>query len=836
MLYNYSYNTYSILFLRFSKYITKEALKRDSNMNINLIVCADKNFGIGKNNTLPWNYSKDLEFFKNSTISNNSKKINIVIMGNNTYKSIPEKRRPLKHRLNIVLTKNKELYNYDKDLNILDTKLVYFNDLISILYYLDNNKKYINDVWVCGGSYIYTQFLELHIVNNIYLTSIINSNFNCDTFFPSKYLKYFEPIDRTIESDYNKNSYSIIKDKLQFTSYSYKNKDELKYLTTICKILNKGISKMDRTKVGTISTFGKSFTYNIRNYRLPLFTHRKMFYRGIIEELLFFISGKTDTKLLESKNVNIWKGNTSREFLDSRNLNHLNEGDMGAGYSFQLRHFGADYINAETDYSNQGFDQLKYVIDLIKRDPHSRRILFSYWNPTDLDKVALPSCFLKDSLVLTKNGYIPIQKLNLDNDKVYTHEGEWQKIKSVYSYKYSGLIYYISCQYNTKYIKTTPEHPFYVIEKQNIGLLPYWCKAEDLHKDHLFCLPINKTEKLIKLNYDDEFSNYLLSTHNREITYEDCYFFGYFLKTGTYDSNNNYYISISDSDLINLHNYFDYFETISEHKNLNNNTYTKFKITDYKYYNYLHKFGNKKFNKFIPEWVVNLPPKYLTYFLKGFNYKNQNRFIVYSKQLAYTLQRIFAKMHLYLSITFLSKNRNSFSLKIIKNSKFIDNDFQYFPIKSIMSKTKQTDVYNLEVENDNSYIVQNVAVHNCHILYQFYINKDTNELSCSFYQRSSDFVLAANFNIVSAAVLTFMLCHITGYKPGKIIHTIGDVHIYQNHIEETKKMLNNFPYNFPIFHINDPDNKIKNIEDFKYDDFKILLYKSYDKYNFKMAV
>ena len=107
---------------------------------------------------------------------------------------------------------------------------------------------------------------------------------------------------------------------MHFTLLSYKNKDELKYMDTICKILNKGIDKMDRTKVGTLSTFGKSFTYNIRNYRLPLFTHRKMFYRGIIEELLFFISGKTDTKLLESKNVNIWKGNTTREFLDSRNL------------------------------------------------------------------------------------------------------------------------------------------------------------------------------------------------------------------------------------------------------------------------------------------------------------------------------------------------------------------------------------------------------------------------------------------------------------------------------------------------------------------------------------
>ena len=803
-------------------------------MNINLIVCTDSKFGIGKNNTLPWHYSKDLEFFKNSTISNNSKKINIVIMGNNTYKSIPETRRPLKHRLNIVLTKNTELNNHNEEENIFDTKLVYFNDVISILYFLDKNKKYIGNVWVCGGSNIYTQFLELHIVNNIYLTTIIHSDFNCDVFFPKKYLKYFQIIDKQVEYD-NNNSFSINKDELHFTLLSYKNKDELKYMNTICKILNKGIHKMDRTKVGTLSTFGKSFTYNIRNYRLPLFTHRKMFYRGIIEELLFFISGKTDTKLLESKNVNIWKGNTTREFLDSRNLNHLNEGDMGAGYSFQLRHFGAEYVNAKTDYSNQGFDQLKYVIDLIKRDPNSRRILFSYWNPVDLDRVALPSCFLKDSLVLTKKGYAPIQNLNID-DKVYTHKGNWEKIKSAYSYKYDGLIHYISCQYNTKYIKTTSEHPFYVIKKENIGSLPYWCKVEDLHGDHLLCLPINKKEKLIKLNFDDSYSYKSPTAYNREITFEDCYFFGYFLKSGTYDNSGNYYIAIYDSDLIHLHNHYDFLEIVSEHKSLNNKSYTKFKITDYKYLNYLYTFGNKTFNKRIPEWIVNLPHKYLTYFVKGFNYMNENKFIVRSKHLAYTLQRIFAKMHLYLSITFLPKKRYSYSLKIIKNSNLIDENFQYFPIKSISSKLKKIDVYNIEVENDNSYIVQNIAVHNCHILYQFYINKETNELSCSFYQRSSDFVLAANFNIVSAAVLTFMLCHITGYKPGKIIHTIGDVHIYQNHIEETKKMLNNIPYNFPILHINDPDNKIKNIEDFDYDNFKILLYKSYDKYNFKMAV
>lgn len=801
-------------------------------MNINLIVCADNDYGIGKNGTMPWHYTTDLQLFKYYTTSQDNTKRNVVIMGNNTYKSLPEKNKPLKNRINIVLTRDTTLSTDYESLNILDNTLLYFNDIISILYYLDKHKKEINEVWICGGSNVYKQFLDLHIVNKIYLTLLPKLNFDCETFFPKEYLKYFNLVDQRIDYDYNKQTFSINKDELHYYLYSYINKDEIKYMNTITKILNKGIEKLDRTKVGTLSKFGKSFTYNIRNYRLPLFTHRKMFIRGIIEELLFFISGNTDTKLLESKNVNIWKGNTSREFLDSRNLNHLKEGDMGAGYSFQLRHFGAEYINAETDYLNKGFDQLKYVIDLIKRDPNSRRILFSYWNPTDLDKVALPSCFLKDTLVLTKKGYKGIQNLQI-GEKVFTHESNWQKIKSIYSHKYEGKCYYISCKYNTKHLKTTSEHPFYVVDKNKIGSLPYWCKAENLNTEHLLCLPINKKEKLIKLNIDSESS---FIEHNRDITYEDCYFFGYFLKTGTYNNYGDFYIYINDCDLININSYFDNLEIISEHKTLNNKAYTKFKICDYKYTNYLYAFGNKVYNKKIPEWIINLPKKYLTYFLKGYNFNNQNKFLVQSKHISYSLQRIFAKLHLYLSITYLPKNKNSYSLKIIKNSKLIDNNFQYFPIQQITTKYLNDNVYNIEVENDNSYIVQNIAVHNCHILYQFYIDQTTNELSCSFYQRSSDFVLAANFNIVSAAILTFMLCHITGYKPGKIIHTIGDIHIYKNHIEETKKMLHNYPYNFPICHINDKDNSIKNIEDFKIEHFKILLYKCYQKYNFKMAV
>lgn len=798
-------------------------------MKFNLIVCVDNNYGIGRNNTIPWFYSKDLQIFKQLTSQLNS----VVIMGNNTYNSLPKKNKPLKNRLNIVLT--------SKSLESTHKNLIYFNDIISILIYLENNKKNINNVWVIGGESIYKQFLDLHIINNIYLTKISDHSFHCTTFFPSNYLKYFRLKDSYIENEYNKYSFSINKDTLEFILYTYQNKDENRYLECINKILNKGIYKLDRTNIGTISLFGKSFKYNIRNYRLPLFTHRKMFYRGIIEELLFFISGKTDTKILENKKVNIWKGNTSREFLDSRNLNYLQEGDMGAGYSFQLRHFGANYINSNTDYSNQGFDQLEYIIDLLKNNPNSRRILFSYWNPMDLNKVALPSCFLKNTLVLTKNGYQLIQNVKL-NDLVYTHKGNWKPINNIQMKLYNDNIYAISCRYNNKYIKTTKDHPFYVIDYKYdndyiLSKTPYWCKAKDLNiNKHLLCMPINQNEKLYKL---------FLNNKLKDITLEQCYVLGYFLKNGYISYDKNYYIYIHKDnnyiyDKLNLHLH------LFKSKERENSQYYNYIINNTEWHSILKEFGSKIYNKTIPEWIQDLPKINIIQFITGLNdaYNNKMHNITYkilSKNFAFSLQRLFAKLKIFISIKFIHNNnktypRYKYELEVIENYKLIDDNYIYYQMSNIEIKYKNTEVYNFEVDEDNSYIVQNIAVHNCHILYQFYVNTDKNELSCSFYQRSSDFVLAANFNVVSAAVLTFMLCHITGYKPGKVIHNIGDTHIYNNHIEETKKMLNNTPYNFPIMYIDDPKKEITNITDFKYENFKLLLYKSYDKYNFKMAV
>lgn len=132
--------------------------------------------------------------------------------------------------------------------------------------------------------------------------------------------------------------------------------------------------------------------YSLQNGVLPLFTTKRVFWRGIAEELLWFIRGSTDAKDLADKNIHIWDANGSRDFLDKQGLYHREEGDLGPVYGFQWRHFGAEYKDCHTDYTGQGVDQLAGVINKIKTDPNDRRIIMSAWNPPDIPKMALPPC------------------------------------------------------------------------------------------------------------------------------------------------------------------------------------------------------------------------------------------------------------------------------------------------------------------------------------------------------------------------------------------------------------------------------------------------------------
>jgi len=165
--------------------------------------------------------------------------------------------------------------------------------------------------------------------------------------------------------------------------------EEFAYLNLVRDLLANGDCR--QTRNGKVySLFGKTLEFDIKE-RFPLITTKKVFFRGIIEELLFFLAGQTDSKILENKNINIWKPNTTKEFIESRKLPY-NEGDMGPMYGFNWIHFGAKYINANSDYTNQGFNQLEQVLHLLKNDPSSRRIIMTSYNPSIAEEGVLYPC------------------------------------------------------------------------------------------------------------------------------------------------------------------------------------------------------------------------------------------------------------------------------------------------------------------------------------------------------------------------------------------------------------------------------------------------------------
>ena len=324
---------------------------------MNIIVATDINNGIGKNGKIPWNYPTDLQHFRKLTIHNT------VLMGRKTWDSLPIK--PLSWRLNIVLTRNKKL-KFPK-------QVIVIHDFESIPW-----DKIQGKLFIIGGQDIYKYALKQ--CNRIYYTKIY-TDYKCDRFFP-EFLNDFE-LEKTINSEKDLDFFIFKRKSSLFQEYQY--------LNLVNRIFTFGKVKSDRTNTGTLSIFGEKLEFSLENNTIPLLTTKRVFWRGIVEELLWFISGNTNSNTLRQKNVHIWDANGSVQFLKKRGLNY-NQGDLGPVYGFQWRHFGANYKTCNDNY--QGIDQLANIIETIKTNPNSRRIILSAWNPSDLDKMALPPCHI----------------------------------------------------------------------------------------------------------------------------------------------------------------------------------------------------------------------------------------------------------------------------------------------------------------------------------------------------------------------------------------------------------------------------------------------------------
>ena len=175
---------------------------------------------------------------------------------------------------------------------------------------------------------------------------------------------------------------------------------EYQYIFLIRKIIAEGVKRKGRNGT-TISLFGPQLRFSLKDKTIPILTTKKLAWKTCFKELTWFINGHTDNKLLQEQNVKIWNGNASKEFLESRGLDY-EENDLGPVYGHQWRHFNAPYSTSKTDYTGQGVDQLKYVIDALKNSDenstkenrYSRRLVVSAWNPCQIDEMALPPCHI----------------------------------------------------------------------------------------------------------------------------------------------------------------------------------------------------------------------------------------------------------------------------------------------------------------------------------------------------------------------------------------------------------------------------------------------------------
>lgn len=346
-------------------------------MTIEMILAASRqkngDLGIANKGEIPWYIPEDLQHFKELTLGH------IVVMGRKTFESLP---RALEGRRNIVISS-------DPSISFEGAETVCSFEAVLLLAESANPEQ---KVFIIGGAALYCRFMP--ISSKIHLTEIQNY-FECDT-----------RVIGGIQDIYELSDFSEVKErgiiKYRFLTYTRELlniTNESKYLKLMKEILNYGTPKEDRTGTGTISLFGTQLKLDISGNKLPLVTTKKVSFNIILEELLWFCRGDTDSKILSRKGIKIWEGNSSREFLDSRGLNYP-EGVTGPIYGWQWRRFGAPYNVNYSDSSacifpkGAGIDQLARVEHLLRTDPFNRRILMSAWNPLQLDEMALPPCHL----------------------------------------------------------------------------------------------------------------------------------------------------------------------------------------------------------------------------------------------------------------------------------------------------------------------------------------------------------------------------------------------------------------------------------------------------------
>lgn len=483
------------------------------------------NGGIGFENTIPWVIKEDVKYFKDTTKYNSENKENIVIMGRKTFESM--NCRPLEGRINVVVSKT--LKSYQNNIHIVNS----FESALEKAYSFGKNRY----IFVIGGSLLYQEAFKHSMLESIYETKvrILNSDIkqndtidinknqmmkltgndtfpSCDLFGNLKtidYDTYFtDKIPDNFEEVYN-NRVETDKYTLNFIKYNRnKNTSEKEYISLVKDILENGEIRGDRTKTGTISCFGNQIKFNL-NESFPLLTTKFVGLKTVFEELVWMLRGQTNNNTLKRKGVNIWTKNSDdfHKKMIEKGENHV-DCDLGPCYGYNWRNFSNKYEwlkeggDEDTRHigDNESFDQIKYVLNEIKTNPESRRILFSGWNPLLLDKVVLHPCHTQCQFYVRNKKYLDCMLTMRSNDIFL---GSPYNIAS-----YSLLTYMISAM--TGYIP---------------GILTYSVGDAHIYQNHISQIkeqiqrplrdfPTLKVLRVPEKIEDFEFSDFLLEGYN----------------------------------------------------------------------------------------------------------------------------------------------------------------------------------------------------------------------------------------------------------------------------------------------------------------------------------
>jgi thymidylate synthase len=318
----------------------------------------DGGFGMS-DGSLPWTCPQDLDLFAKITKHTNSRFRNTMFMGTTTFSEIGD--LPGRH----IIQVSKQIKTPE------------------LLWMENGGIGYSDQVFIAGGKKLFSSVFESGFRPDCIILSTIERECphadiflrDSDLHLDQYVLFSFKQFDGFRVHVYVKNTDhpKIPSGVLEFVPHH----DQM-YANLVRNILDNGERVQDRTGNGTVRMFAPPPIKFDLGVVFPIITTKRVFWRGVCEELWWFLRGSTDSKELERVGVHIWSGNTSRDFLDQRGLEDYEPGQTGPIYGHQWRHWNGD--------------QLQNLVDGIQRDPFSRRHLLSAWNVGDLDKMVLPPC------------------------------------------------------------------------------------------------------------------------------------------------------------------------------------------------------------------------------------------------------------------------------------------------------------------------------------------------------------------------------------------------------------------------------------------------------------